>query len=188
MSYTVDGRDTAGSGMTEVASGFAADADRAARSRDRRPSFYADPVSWLVAQSVRAALDACPEDLVGRADEVAVITVSDHCTLRTMREIAGQVPTGRVSPLRFSGANPGSVGSLPGILLGFQGPSLTLSMPPDTGLPVARAIAHGWLAERAAAYAVVSAHEVSREGRHEVRTTILRAVDPSAPYEEASYA
>ncbi|WP_460072574.1 coronafacic acid synthetase [Streptomyces sp. YKOK-I1] len=139
----------------------------------RRTSVYADPVSWLVLEAVERAVEAYGGDLRAARDGVGHIVVSDHCTAHTMRELAATIPAGRISPLRFSGANPGSVCGLSAQLLGFGGPSLTLSMPPEKGLPPAMAVARVWLAQGTATHVLVTTHRADASG-HRVTSTILR--------------
>ncbi|MEV6923828.1 beta-ketoacyl synthase N-terminal-like domain-containing protein [Dactylosporangium sp. NPDC051485] len=146
-------------------------------SRPGRPSFYADPVSWLVADAIgQAAEQAGTRDLATPAqrDTVAVITMSEHCTLDTIRTLAAEVQAGRVSPLRFAGANPGVVSALPGLLLGFRGPSLTLSMSPSDALSVALIVARSWLEDGHADRAAIAAHTVEA-GVHVVTAAVVRA-------------
>lgn len=166
-------------GVIVLARGDAASSNIADVRGGNRTSFYADPVAWLVAQAVTEAVDDCAADLHGVADDVATITISDFCTILTMRHIAAQVPAGRLSPLRFSAATPGTVGSLPAMTFGFKGPSLTLSMAPHSGLRVAIAVAGSWLRTRLAAFAILSSHEVDAAGRHSVHSVII-AVGPDA--------
>ncbi len=94
--------------------------------------------------------------------------MSDVCTLHTMQHIARDLGRNRLSPLRFSGACPGLVCSLPGQLLRFSGPSLVLSMPPQDGLRPA-----AWLDSGAASYVLVSAHDTDG-AQHRARCTLLQ--------------
>ncbi|MFC4465243.1 coronafacic acid synthetase [Streptomyces xiangluensis] len=176
MTTAVENSRLEGMGMTAVARGAAHCSDLST-VRARRPSFYADPVSWLVAESVEHAMGECAEDVRAAADAVGAITLSDHCTVRTMREISSQATSGRLSPLRFSGANPAAAGSLPGILFGFKGPSLTLSTPPTHGLPAALVAARSWLALEAATYVVLNGHVADSGDCHAVWSVIVRAHD-----------
>ncbi|WP_162795002.1 coronafacic acid synthetase [Nonomuraea lactucae] len=144
------------------------------------PNLYADPVAWLVADAVRDALTACPGDVAAARDDVGTILVSAHCTRHTMRAVAGSAAGGRVSPLRFAGASPGTAGSLACIVHGFRGPALTLSTGARDGLPTARVLARSWLRSGAAAYVIVSVHGVDAQGGHRVRSVVL-AAEPESP-------
>ncbi|WP_432994432.1 hypothetical protein [Dactylosporangium sp. CA-233914] len=164
----------------EIVGRGTARADRV-RTRGGRPSFFADLASWLVAEAVGEAV-ADARTRAGaevKPDAVAVITVSERCTLDTIRTIAAGLPAGRLSPLRFAGASPGSVGGLPGVLFGFRGPSLTLPMAPDEGLPVAVTVARSWLQDGDADFAAVAGHTVD-SGVHAVRAVLLRAPGSAA--------
>lgn len=141
----------------------------------RAASVYADPVAWLVVDAVDAAL--ADPDGPGRAVRaggpgVGVVTVSEEATLHTMRLMSSGLRRGRVSPLRFAGANPGTVAGLPCIVNGFKGPSLVLSMPLAAGATVAEAVARSWLGSGACRYVVVNEHEAGGGG-HTVHTRVL---------------
>jgi hypothetical protein len=166
----LDGLDTFG--MTVVGQGLAAAADLSSVRPKQKASLYADPLSWLVLEAVERAIDAYGGDLLSVREAVGHIAVSDHCTIYTMRGIAAAIPAGRISPLRFSGANPGSICSLPAQFHGFSGPSMTLSMPPDRGLPLAVSIARVWLRQRSAAYMLITSHSADTSG-HRITSTIL---------------
>lgn len=141
--------------------------------RRRGASFYADPVAWLVADAVGAALASAGEPGRATGDDVAVVTVSEHATAHTMRQVAGMRDRGRVSPLRFAGANPGSVAGLACIVHGLRGPSLMLSMPPAQARSTVALLARAWLAGGACTRVVVSEHAARPQGGHTVRTVVL---------------
>ena len=161
------------SGMTVVGEGVATAPHLSNLRPKQTASVYADPVSWLVFDAVEHAVDGWAEELLSARETVGHIVVSDHCTTYTMRAIAAAIPQGRISPLRFSGANPGSVCGLTSQLLGFGGPSLTLSMPPEKGLPPAVTIARVWLRRRSAVHVLITSHSADESG-HRVISTILR--------------
>ena len=77
----------------------------------------ADPAAWLVADAMEQALNACSAPWQEARKEIGVISISDRCTLFTMNGIASGAQNGQVSPLRFAGANPGSITGLPCKLL-----------------------------------------------------------------------
>ncbi|MBB4132044.1 coronafacic acid synthetase [Xanthomonas sp. 3075] len=139
----------------------------------QKTSAYADPLSWLVFEAVERALDNCRDAVLTACQTVGHIVVSDICTLHTMQHIARDLGRNRLSPLRFSGACPGLVCSLPGQLLRFSGPSMVLSMPPQDGLVPAALLAQDWLDSGAASYVLVSAHELAGT-QHRVRCTLLK--------------
>lgn len=132
-------------------------ADPAAFARNA-PSLFADPVAWLVCAAAEAATAQCAEVLARSRDDVGVLVVSEFATLTTMRSIAGSARRGRVSPLRFAGANPALVAGLVCIRQGFRGPALTLSMPVASGVGTAAAVAGGLLSSGAAGHLVLAAH------------------------------
>lgn len=159
-------------GMTVLGEGVAEVTDLSGVRPRQRASLYADPLSWLVFEAVQHAIDAHREDIDSAREGVGHIVVSDDCTTYTMRAIAATIAAGRISPLRFSGANPGSVCSLPSQFLGFSGPSMTLSMAPDKGLPPAAAVARAWLRQGSATHVLVTSHRAGPSG-HRVTSTLL---------------
>jgi Beta-ketoacyl synthase, N-terminal domain len=122
------------------------------------PSMFADPVAWLVCAVAEEATGQCADVLARSRDDVGVLVVSEFATLTTMRSIAGSARRGRVSPLRFAGANPAVVAGLVCIRQGFRGPALTLSMPVATGVLAAAAVADGLLSSGAAGHLVLATH------------------------------
>lgn len=137
-------------------------ADPAAFARNG-PSLFADPVAWLVCGAVEAALEDRAGEPAGPRDHVGVIVISEFATLVTMRSITGSARNGRVSPLRFAGANPAVVAGLACLTLGLRGPALTLSMHPADGAEPAIAVASGLLCSGAASQVVLAAHAVTTE-------------------------
>ncbi|BAI73721.1 coronafacic acid synthetase component (plasmid) [Azospirillum sp. B510] len=142
----------------------------------RIPSLYADPLSWLVLEAVTDAVTAAGPCL---DRDLGHIVVSDVCTLHTMRGLAGAIPNGRMSPLRFSGANPGQICGFAMQLLQLRGPSLVLSMTPSQGRHPAMIVLRNWLRERTAAAVILSLHEWDSD-EHRVTSTIFGTTDGSA--------
>ncbi|GAA1234900.1 hypothetical protein GCM10009665_26360 [Kitasatospora nipponensis] len=119
-------------------------ADPASCTRNR-PSFYADPVAWLIVSAAEEALAPCREEVLAEPDEVAVLVTNDGRALPTHLRIARDTARGRVSPLRFAGSNPGILAGLTCLTLGLRGPSLVLEADPDDAADVATALAGHWL-------------------------------------------
>lgn len=161
-------------GLRMLAEGEALSSAGSSARGQQKASAYADPVSWLVFEAVEKALQSVRDSVLAARRTVGQIVVSDICTLHTMQHIARDLPRNRLSPLRFSGACPGLVCSLPGQLLHFSGPSLVLSMPPEAGLLPAALLARDWLSSGAASHVLVSAHE--RDGEQQrIRCALLLA-------------
>ena len=131
--------------------------DLTTRSRNA-PSRYADPVAWLATEAAEQAIRGASEDVLSRPDEVGVLAVSDECTAATMRDIAARMRRGRISPLTFAGANPGSLAGLPCMTWRLRGPTMTLTMPPERARVAASAIVRLWLASRQARLVLVLDH------------------------------
>ena len=158
-------------GLTTLARGLRETGDLAAEGR-RTASFYADPAAWLVVSAVEAALAEAPEAVRREPAEIGALAVSDHGSRHTMRSVADTAARGRVSPLRFAGANPGSLAGLLCITLGFRGPSLLVCMPPERAGPIVALIAAGWLATGQCRYIAVAEHSANN-GHHTVSAHIL---------------
>ncbi|MFD6565081.1 hypothetical protein [Micromonospora profundi] len=142
-------------------------------SRPRGVAFYADPVAWLVADAVGTALDAAGVQGPTAGTDVGMVAVSEHATGHTMREVAHAVrERGRVSPLRFAGAAPGSVAGLACIVHGLRGPSLLLSMSPGAARPAVAVLAGAWLGA-SCTQVVVAEHRRHPSGLHRVNTVVL---------------
>ncbi|MDF5755756.1 beta-ketoacyl synthase N-terminal-like domain-containing protein [Spongiactinospora sp. TRM90649] len=161
-------------GLRTVGSGTARTGDPATAGR-RAACLYADPAAWLVVASVEAALTATPPDVRARAAEFGVLAVSAHGTRHTMRELAASADRGRVSPLRFAGANPASLAGLPCIAFGFRGPSLLLCMRPGDARSIVAITASGWLASGQCRYVVVAEH-TEEDGTHTVTSRVLATI------------
>ncbi|SEH02925.1 hypothetical protein SAMN05444920_13137 [Nonomuraea solani] len=138
----------------------------------RTTSFYADPAAWLVVAAVEDALARAPEKVRGEPERIGALAVSDHGTRHTMSSVAATAGRGRVSPLRFAGASPGSLAGLLCIALGFRGPSLLVSMRPDRAHAVMELIASDWLATGQCRYVAVAEHTVTGDA-HTVSGRIL---------------
>lgn len=152
-----------------IGRGHAARTEDTAR-RHAEPSFYADPAAWLAVEAVAVALGDAPVAVADAAEDTGVLAVSAMATTSTVRAIRRGAARGRVSPLRFAGANPGSLAGLVCIRYGFRGPSLTLSMPPDEAWPVP-AIRRTWLAGPCR-FVVVVEHSGGPDGPESARATI----------------
>ncbi|AXW87067.1 coronafacic acid synthetase [Lonsdalea britannica] len=168
-------------GLPAVGFGRAVAEDLAAMKTGRKASLYADPLAWLVYDAVELALEEDREAICAAKRTVGHIAISDQCTAHTLREIGAVIASGRISPLRFSGACPGLVCALPGQFLGFNGPSMVLSMPAEQGLPAAAAIAKTWLSEHAASHVIVTCHEADAAG-HTVTSVIFTHQDEGGTY------
>lgn len=141
------------------------------RNKLQKPSFYADPVSWLMLEAAEQAVGQCI-GVTEYPEDVGVITVSDVCTIQTMTEIASRLMDGYISPLRFSGANPGAVGSLPSHFWSFSGPTLVFSMLPEEALGIVKTTAGMWLQDGSARHVIVNRHWMRPDGHH-ARSTIF---------------
>ncbi len=142
-----------------------------------RPSFYADPIAWLIVSAVEEALAPCREEVLAEPDEVGVLVSGDGGALPTHRRIAQGVARGRVSPLRFAGSNPGILAGLTCSTFGLRGPSLVLSGDPDDAADTAARVAEDWLRTGQARYVLWAAHRQDRDA-HTAGCVVLQAGGP----------
>ncbi|GGZ48761.1 hypothetical protein GCM10010387_48920 [Streptomyces inusitatus] len=144
----------------------------------RTVSSYADPVALLVSDTVAEVLALLPETDTepgtGTGTSTGVLTVSETGTLHTMRTLAAGLGRGRISPLRFAGAGPGSLAGLACIVHGLRGPSLVLTMPPTAAEPLLVPLVHGWLTTGGCRQVVVNEHLTDAAGTHFVRSRVVR--------------
>nr|WP_255431323.1 beta-ketoacyl synthase N-terminal-like domain-containing protein [Streptacidiphilus sp. PB12-B1b] len=138
-----------------------------------RPSFYADPLAWLVNAAVEDALEDCRDTLLADRDQVGVLVLTGDRPLPTAGLIAATVARGRVSPLRFAGGNPGILAGLSCIERGFRGPSLVLSAAEDATVATALALAEAWLQDGRARYVVCARHREEAEGEAQTVTCVV---------------
>jgi hypothetical protein len=162
--------------LTVVATGAADGPDPVAFARNS-PSFFADPVAWLVTAAVADAVGPCAADIAAAADSTGIIVVSQLCTTTTMRALSRTAGRGLVSPLRFAGANPGVLAGLPCITWKLRGPSLVLAADPDISMPVVTAVAQDWLALGQATHVLLVVHWAAAAG-HSARCAVVRAACP----------
>ncbi|MCP3803125.1 hypothetical protein NLX83_27995 [Allokutzneria sp. A3M-2-11 16] len=130
---------------------------------------YADPVAWLITDAVAAVLNTR-----GALDPttVGVLVVSEHSTEHTQRLVAETVAQGRISPMRFAAAGPGSLVGVVCAAFGFQGPTLMLSMSAEHATPVVDALLSDWLHD-SAEHVIVVTHDIAEDGRHSVTCSVV---------------
>ncbi|WP_404337984.1 hypothetical protein AB2M62_03925 [Sphingomonas sp. MMS12-HWE2-04] len=138
-----------------------------------RPSFYAPPVAWAVAQFTESLI----EDTGGiLPDQSGMIVASDECSLETVREIANTALQGTISPLRFAGSSPSILVGLPALQRGIRGPSLSLTMRPEHAAPAMLAMIRYWIEHNAITAVIAIAHH--RQGKdHLFKGLIARSID-----------
>ncbi|MCP3803419.1 hypothetical protein NLX83_29505 [Allokutzneria sp. A3M-2-11 16] len=144
----------------------------------RIPGVYADPVAWLLADVVHTALADCETTSPSR---VGVIAVSEFATRDTLRQIADSAANGRVSPMRFAAAGPGSPVGLICSVFGFQGPTAVLPMPKESARTVIEALLADWLsgARPCVEQVVVVTHELTEDGGHRAECVVRGRTTPT---------
>ncbi|MFB9902333.1 hypothetical protein [Allokutzneria oryzae] len=144
----------------------------------RIPGVYADPVAWLLADVVHTALADCE---ITSPSRVGVITVSEFATRDTLRQVADGASNGRVSPMRFAAAGPGSPAGLLCSVFGFQGPTAVLPMPQERARPVIDALLADWLRGPlpCVEQVVVVTHEPTEDGGHRAECVVRGRTTPT---------
>ena len=139
-----------------------------------RPSFYATPVAWAVANFTQLLL----EDEVGIVPHhTGLIVVSDECSLSTIRDISCTAARGNISPLRFAGSSPSIVAGLPALQQGIRGPTVCLTMPPTHAADAIVAMIDYWIKYSNIVSVIAIAHHNLGENRHLFKGLIARSVD-----------
>ncbi|MFD7668967.1 beta-ketoacyl-[acyl-carrier-protein] synthase family protein [Streptomyces sp. NPDC059788] len=178
-----EGPDGPGPGRTTSIGHGAVTVDDPATCSANRPSFYADPVAWLVTAAVEAALDESGrrEEVLAARNAVGVVVLTGTRPLPTSRLLAAQAADGRTSPLRFAGANPGILAGLTCIRWGLRGPSLVLAAAEDSAVDAALTVADAWLRSGHTRYVIGVRHQVRADGRHTAACAVLGAsAEPGA--------
>lgn len=155
--------------------------DDPATVRRRLPGVYADPVAWLMAEAVAAALEDCGAAAPDRPEDVGVVAVAEGATATTLGALAAAVPGGRISPMRFAGAGPGSPVGVLCSVFGFHGPVSMLAMPPAPAAPFTRALCGDWLLgdPPSAAHVLVVTHVMTDEGKHQAECLVVSGPTPT---------
>jgi hypothetical protein len=137
-----------------------------------RPSFYATPVAWAVANFVQLLI----EDEGGIVPHhTGMIVVSDECSLSTIRDLSRTAAQGTISPLRFAGASPSIVAGLPALQQGIRGPTLCLTMPPGHASSAILAMINYWMRYSNIVSVIAIAHYKQGERRHLFKGLIARS-------------
>jgi 3-oxoacyl-(acyl-carrier-protein) synthase len=143
-----------------------------------RPSFYADPLAWLVTAAIDDILRGLSAQSAVDPGEVGVVVVSSARSLPTAGLIAQSTARGRISPLRFAGGNPGILAGLACIQHGFRGPSMVLTAADAEDLDTvdaALALASSWLISGHARSVFCVRHiQVPNSAVHTVAAVLLR--------------
>jgi len=143
------------------------------KSRNR-PSFYAPPVAWAVADFTQLLI----EDEGGIVPhQTGLIVVSDECSLSTIRELSRTAAQGTVSPLRFAGASPSILAGLPALEQGIRGPTVCLTMPPAHASSAIVAMINYWIMYSNVVSVITIAHYKLDETRHLFKGLIATSSD-----------
>ncbi len=139
-----------------------------------RPSFYAPPVAWAVANFTQLLI----EDEGGIVPHhTGLIVVSDECSLSTIRDLSRTAAQGTISPLRFAGASPSIVAGLTALEQGIRGPTVCLTMPPAHAASAIVAMIDYWTRYSNVVSVITIAHYKLDESRHLFKGLIARSAD-----------
>lgn len=143
------------------------------KSRNR-PSFYATPLAWAVANFTQLLI----EDEGGIVPHhTGMIVVSDECSLSTIRELSRMASQGTISPLRFAGASPSIVAGLSALEQGIRGPTVCLTMSPANATSAIVALINYWIKYSNIVSVIAIAHHKPGENRHIFKGLIARSAD-----------
>jgi hypothetical protein len=152
-----------------------------------KPSFYAPPVAWAVANFTQLLIEAEGEIV---PHHTGMIVVSDECSLSTIRDLSRTAAQGKISPLRFAGASPSIVVGLAALEQGIRGPTVCLTMSPAHASSAIVALIDYWIKCSNISSVIAVAHYKLDECRHlfkgliarsvgdELRQQVLQLVDP----------
>jgi hypothetical protein len=139
-----------------------------------RPSFYATPVAWAVANFTQSLI----EDEGGIVPHhTGLIVVSDECSLATIREISRTAAQGKISPLRFAGASPSIVAGVAALEQGLRGPTVCLTMPPAHAESAILAMINYWISYCNIVSVIVITHFKLGETSHLFKGLIARSAN-----------
>jgi hypothetical protein len=137
-----------------------------------KPSFYAPPVAWAVANFTQSLI----EDEGGIVPhQTGLIVVSDECSLSTIRELSRTAAQGTISPLRFAGASPSILAGLPALEQGIRGPTVCLTMPPEQAANAVVALINYWIEYNNIVSVIAIAHFKQDDGTHLFKGLIARS-------------
>ena len=139
-----------------------------------RPSFYATPVAWAVANFTQSLIEA--EGAIV-PHHTGMIVVSDECSLSTIRELARTAAQGKISPLRFAGSSPSIVAGVAALEQGIRGPTVCLTMPPAHASSAIVAMINYWIRYSNILSVIVIAHYKLDENCHLFKGLIARSAD-----------
>ncbi|HEY6802478.1 MAG TPA: hypothetical protein VI306_02760 [Pyrinomonadaceae bacterium] len=137
-----------------------------------RPSFYAPPLAWAVANFTQSLIEDEGEIV---PHHTGLIVASDECSLSTIREISRTAEHGSISPLRFAGASPSIVAGLAALEQGIRGPTLCLTMSPRHASSAILALIKYWIKHNDIVSVIAIAHFNQGEGRHLFKGLIARS-------------
>lgn len=137
-----------------------------------KPSFYATPVAWAVANFTQSLIEA--EGAI-EPHHTGMIVVSDECSLSTIRELSRTAAQGSISPLRFAGSSPSIVAGVAALEQGIRGPTVCLTMPPAHASSAIVALINYWIRHSNILSVIAIAHYKLDENCHLFKGLIARS-------------
>lgn len=144
------------------------------KSRNK-PSFYATPLAWAVANFTQLLIEA--EGAI-EPHHTGMIVVSDECSLSTIRELSRTAAQGSISPLRFAGSSPSIVAGVAALEQGIRGPTVCLTMPPAHASSAIVALIDYWIKYNNIVSVIAIAHYKLDENCHLFKGLIARSAIP----------
>ncbi|MFC0708640.1 hypothetical protein [Azorhizophilus paspali] len=139
------------------------------RSKNK-PSLYADPLAWAIADFAESFVTSYDSE---DRKNIGLIIVSDYCSLATMSGLSKTMVDGKLSPLKFAGANPGVVCGIAAIEHSLRGPSIVFTMPPKHAAEVMKATSSMWMQRSSVHGALLITHQRLANGQEYLAGTFL---------------
>lgn len=134
---------------------------------------YADQAAWITATAVTRALARAGDGWSELRHQIGMIVLGDQGPGATMAGMQEEGAKGFSSPLHYAASGPWTLVGVSCIAFGFRGPTLSLTMDPQAGLPTALTLCQAWLARKAARMMVVAACRTSASGATFARALLL---------------
>jgi hypothetical protein len=134
---------------------------------------YADQAAWITATAVTKTLAAAGDGWSELRHQIGMIVLGNQGPGATMAGMQEEGTKGFSSPLHYAASGPWTLVGVSCIAFGFRGPTLSLTMDPQDGLPTALTLCQAWLARKAARLMVVAACRTDAAGATLARALLL---------------
>ena len=141
---------------------------------------FADQTAWITAATIGRCVSGLGSPGSATREATGVVVVCDEGPAETMAVVGKAADEGFSSPIRYPASNPGSLCGVSCIAFGLRGPTMNFAMPPSTGVPVALALAAGWLRRGLAQNMIVAVCAAPKTTGLIARAMLLSLNAPSA--------